>query len=251
MKDEKLYGIHPVLEALQEGQRHIVKIYMGLQKHNMELQRIRVLAEQRGIPVVAVARPRLHQLLGHEMHQGVIAIAEPYAYQPWSAVINRLTTGEGQQTVLALDGVTDVGNFAALIRTGVAFGVRTIIIPRHASVGLTPAVAKYSAGFLEKVALVRVANLVRALDDLKQHGFWVYGADMRGSDAVSALTWAQRVVLVLGSEGRGIRRLVRERCDSLIRIPMCDGIDSLNVAVAGAIILAYRWDSCVSLYGRR
>lgn len=247
MKEERLYGIHPVLEALQEGRRQISKVYVSPQKHHAELQRIRVLAEQRGIAVVTVARSHLHQLLGHEAHQGVVAVVEPYAYQPWDTVINRLIIEAAPQTVLVLDGVTDVGNLATLIRAGVAFGARTIILPRHGSVGLTPAVAKYSSGFLEKVALVRVVNLVRALDDLKQHGFWVYGADMQGSIAVATLTWPQRVALVLGAEGHGIRRLVRECCDSLIRIPMCDGIDSLNVAVAGAIILAYRWDQCATL----
>jgi 23S rRNA (guanosine2251-2'-O)-methyltransferase len=148
--------------------------------------------------------------------------------------------------MLVLDGVTDVGNFAALIRSAAAFGVHAIVLPRHDTVTLTPAIAKRSAGAIERVAIVRVVNVVRVLDELKQHGFWVYGADMRADLTVAHMAWPERVVLVLGAEGGGIRRLVRERCDGLVCIPMCTGTDSLNVAMAGAIILAYRWDDCVA-----
>jgi 23S rRNA (guanosine2251-2'-O)-methyltransferase len=98
--------------------------------------------------------------------------------------------------------------------------------------------------------IVRVVNMVRALDELKQHGFWVYGADIRAAFTVAQVAWPERVVLVLGAESSGIRRLVRERCDSLVRIPMHAGTNSLNVATAGAIILAYRWDHCVAAYGQ-
>jgi 23S rRNA (guanosine2251-2'-O)-methyltransferase len=147
--------------------------------------------------------------------------------------------------------VTDVGNFAALIRSAAAFGVYAIVLPRHDAVPLTPTVAKRSAGAIERIAIVRVGNLVRALDELKQHGFWVYGADMQGPLTVARMAWPERVVLVLGAEHGGIRRLVRTRCDSLVRIPMHTGMHSLNVATAGAILLAYRWDHCVTAYGQR
>jgi len=146
--------------------------------------------------------------------------------------------------------VTDVGNFAALIRSAAAFGVHAIIVPRHDAVPLTPAVAKRSAGAIERMSIVRVVNLVRALDELKQHGFWIYGADIQAALTVAQIAWPERVVLVLGAESSGIRRLVRERCDSLVRIPMHAGTNSLNVAMAGAIILAYRWNHCVVSYGQ-
>jgi 23S rRNA (guanosine2251-2'-O)-methyltransferase len=123
-------------------------------------------------------------------------------------------------------------------------------LPRHDAVSLTPAVAKHSAGAIERVSIVRVVNIVRALDELKQHGFWVYGADMQADLTVAQVTWPERVVLVLGAEHSGIRRLVRERCDGLVRIPMHAGTNALNVATAGAIILAYRWDHCVVSYGQ-
>ncbi|MGE3539092.1 MAG: 23S rRNA (guanosine(2251)-2'-O)-methyltransferase RlmB [Candidatus Tectimicrobiota bacterium] len=244
MKDEKLYGIHPVLEVLHQKRRRVSRIMLSHQKQSVELQRIRLLAEQQGIPISHVEPRELHRLLGHGVHQGVLAFVTPHSYQAWDEVIATLRVRTGLQTVIALDGVTDVGNFSALIRAGVAFGGNTIIVPKHASVGLTPTVAKHSAGALEKVAVVQVTNLVRALEDLKQEGFWAYGADMRASSTVAQMVWPERLVLVLGAEGKGMRRLVKECCDALIRIPMHAGTDSLNVAVAGAIMLAYRWDHC-------
>ena len=201
--------------------------------------------------MVTVERAQLHQLLGHSAHQGVVALTEPHVYQPWAEVITYITATPGPHTLLCLDSVTDVGNFAALIRSAAAFGVHAIILPRHDAVPLTPAVAKRSAGAIERMSIVRVVNMVRALDELKQHGFWVYGADIQADLTVAQMAWPERVVLVLGAESGGIRRLVRERCDSLVRIPMHTGTNSLNVATAGAIILAYRWDHCVASYGQR
>ena len=251
MTDDKLYGVRPVLEALQEERRHIRQVLISTQRRGAEVQRIIALAERRGIPVVTVERPQLQQLLGHGAHQGVVALTEPHVYQPWTAVIAHITAMPGPHTLLCLDSVTDVGNFAALIRSAVAFGVYAIVLPRHDAVPLTPAVAKRSAGAIERISIVRVGNLVRALDELKQHGFWVYGADMQAPLTVAQMAWPERVVLVLGAESGGLRRLVRERCDSRVRIPMHTRMNSLNVATAGAILLAYRWDHCVISYGQR
>ena len=250
MTDEKLYGVHPILEALQAGRRRIEKILISAQRRGAEVQRIIALARRRGIPVVTVERAQLHQLLGHSAHQGVVALTEPHVYQPWAEVMASITSMPGPHTLLCLDSVTHVGNFAALIRSAAAFGVHAILVPQHHAVPLTPAVAKRSAGALERVSIVRVVNLVRALDALKQHGFWVYGAEIQAVLTVAQVAWAERVVLVLGAESSNIRHLVRERCDSLVRIPMHAGTNSLNVATAGAIILAYRWNHCVALHGQ-
>jgi 23S rRNA (guanosine2251-2'-O)-methyltransferase len=250
MTDEKLYGVHPVLEALQAERRHIRQVLISAQRRGAEVRRIIALAERRGIPVVTVERAQLQQLLGHKAHQGVVALTAPHAYQPWPEAIAYVTATPGPHTLLCLDGVTDVGNFAALIRSAVAFGVHAILLPRHEAVPLTPAVAKRSAGAIEHASIVRVANIARALDELKQHGFWVYGADIHAALTVAQVAWPERVVLVLGAESGGIRRLVRERCDSLVRIPMHVRTNSLNVAAAGAIILAYRWDHCATSCGQ-
>src|SRR5215470_15716362 len=189
MMDEKLYGVHPVLEALQEARRHIRKVLISTQRRGPEVQRIVALAEHRGIPVVTVERPQLNQLLGHSAHQGIVALAEPHVYQPWLEVVTDVATRSGPRTILVLDSVTDVGNFAALIRSAAAFGVHAILIPRHEAVSLTPAVAKLSAGAIERMSIVRVANVVRALEELKQHNFWVYGADMQAEITVAQIAW--------------------------------------------------------------
>jgi 23S rRNA (guanosine2251-2'-O)-methyltransferase len=239
--EEKLYGIHAVLEVLQGERRRVWKVFLGVQRHGAEVQRIAALAERRGIPVETVSRAHLDQWLGHGTHQGVAALVAPLGYQTFASVLQQATT-PGAHTILVLDGVTDVGNFAALIRSAVAFGVEAIVLPRHRSVALTPAVVKRSAGAVERVAIVQVVNVVRALDELKQQGFWVYGAEARASVTVAQVRWPERLVLVLGAEGSGMRRLVRERCDALVCIPMRPEANSLNVAVAGAIILAYGWE---------
>jgi 23S rRNA (guanosine2251-2'-O)-methyltransferase len=242
MAAETLYGIHPVLEALQGGQRYIWKVLVSTHRQGAEIQRILALAAREGIPIETVERAHLNRMLGHDIHQGIAALVQPLGYQSFAQVEQRLATTPGPQTVLVLDGVTDTGNFAALIRSAVAFGVETILLPRHNSVPLTSAVAKRSAGAIEQVTLVQAVNLVRALKTLKQNGFWIYGADAHAAMSVAHVQWPERLALVLGAEGRGIRRLVREGCDVLVRIPMRPGVNSLNVAVAGAIILAYNWE---------
>lgn len=242
MSDEKLYGIHPILEALQEERRSISRIFMSRQRRDPGVQRLLALAAQRGIPVVEVERSQLQQLLGNGAHQGVVALAKPLTHPSWPEVLASLKTTPGPQTVLCLDNVTDVGNFAALIRSAAAFGVQTILLPRHEAVSVTPAVAKRSSGALERMGIVRVGNMVQALEALKQDGFWVYGADTQATTTVAQMDWPERLVLVLGAEGSGIRRLVRQYCDGFIRIPMHAAMNSLNVATAGAIILAYCWD---------
>jgi 23S rRNA (guanosine2251-2'-O)-methyltransferase len=242
MSLEKLYGVHAVLAALEGQQRRICKVLLEQRRHGSAAERIMILAGRRGIPVETVTGVQLQRVLGHSQHQGVVALAVPLDYQTFASVLARLSATQEPQTILLLDGVTDVGNFAALMRSAVAFGVEVMILPRHRSVTLTATVAKRSAGAVDRLAIVQVVNVVRTIDELKNVGFWVYGADMQADTPVARITWPERLVLVLGAEGQGMRRLVRERCDGLVRVPMRSGVDSLNVAVAGAIILAYRWE---------
>jgi 23S rRNA (guanosine2251-2'-O)-methyltransferase len=180
-------------------------------------------------------------LLGHNQHQGVVALVQPLDYGAFDVAVTALTQAPGPHTWLLLDGVTDVGNFATLIRSAAAFGVEVIGLPRHHSVGLTPVVAKRSAGAVEKVSVVQVGNVAGALGNLKQAGCWVYGTEAHSGTRVGQVKWPERVVLVIGAEGRGMRRLVRDQCDELICIPMSPGTDSLNAAVAGSIVLSHIW----------
>jgi 23S rRNA (guanosine2251-2'-O)-methyltransferase len=240
--DERIYGVHAVLEALQAGQRRVEKILIGAaRRQDARMRRILDLARGRGIPSETVSNAQLHQMLGHAQHQGVVAVVAPLGYHAFAEVIATLARATGPHTLLLLDGVTDVGNFATLIRSAAAFGVEAILLPRHHSVGLTPVVAKRSTGAVERVAIVQVGNVVHTLEELKRVGCWIYGADAGAALTVAEVQWPERVVLVVGAEGRGIRRLVRAHCDTLVRIPMRPGIDSLNTAVAGSIILSSVW----------
>lgn len=242
MAEEILYGIHAVIGSLQNEQRRVAKILVDERRRDGAARQVMTLAEQRGITLALVNRVQLNRLLGHTRHQGVAALVEPLAYGSFRQVREHIEAVPGPQTLLVLDGVTDVGNFASLVRSAVAFGVDTIVIPRNRSVALTAAVAKQSSGAIERVSVVRVVNIAETLDGLKKQGFWVYGAVTKAELRVAQIQWPERLALVLGAEGSGMRRLVRERCDVMVRIPMRPGGDSLNVAVAGAIILAYAWE---------
>lgn len=242
MKYDRLYGIRPVQEALTGQRRDVQRVLIDARRRGPEVARIAALAAQRRIPVESVDGAALRRMLGHQQHQGVMALVAPLEYVRFADLRARLVSAAGPQTLVLLDGVTDVGNFAALLRSAVAFGVKGILLPRHHSVSLTATVAKRSAGATEHIAIVQVGNTVRTLEVLKEAGFWIYGADRSAATAVGRMPWPERVVVVLGGEGRGMRRLVREQCDELVRIPMGTAIDSLNVAAAGAIIMSYIWD---------
>jgi 23S rRNA (guanosine2251-2'-O)-methyltransferase len=241
MAVEHVYGMHPVLEVLQAGRRRVERILLASRRPRIEIQRLIDLAAQCEVPLDYVESAQLRRLVGHDQHQGVVALVAPLGYDDLADALAVLEQQGGPHTLLLLDGMTDVGNFATLVRSAAAFGVKVIFLPRHQSVGLTPTVAKRSAGAIERIAVVQVGNVVRALEQLKALGFWVYGADARATTRVAQVRWPERVVLIVGAEGRGMRRLVRAHCDHLVRIPMRAGFDSINAAVAGSILLAAIW----------
>jgi 23S rRNA (guanosine2251-2'-O)-methyltransferase len=242
MGEEMLYGVHAVVGALRNERRRVSKVLVDERRRDAPAQQIKTLTDQRGISVETVSRAQLNRTLGHSRHQGVAAVVESLEYGSLGDMREGIETATDSQTLLVLDGVTDVGNFASLVRSAAAFGVDTIIMPRHRSVPLTSAVAKRSAGVIEQVSVVRVTNLAKTLDELKKQGFWIYGTAVQADRQVGQVQWPERIVIVLGAEGTGMRRLVRERCDVLVRIPMRAGSNSVNVAVAGAIVLAYAWE---------
>lgn len=242
MAEETLYGIHAVIGALMNERRRVSKVLVDERRRDGAAREVMTLTGQRGIALETVSRTQLNRTLGHTRHQGVAALVESLEYGSLKDMRERIGNAERPQTLLVLDGVTDVGNFASLVRSAAAFGVDTIVLPRHRSVALTSAVAKRSSGVIERVSVVRVINIANTLDELKRQGFWIYGTGMKAELRVAQVQWPTRLAIVLGSEGSGMRRLVRERCDVLVRIPIRAGSNSLNVAVAGAIVLAYAWE---------
>jgi 23S rRNA (guanosine2251-2'-O)-methyltransferase len=236
MKDELIYGINPVKEALR-GTRRAFELFISGDEGDRRLAKIIELAGQKSVPVRRRDKRDLNRLCGTDHHQGVALRAEPFAYAELETVFDRWrASGEGG-LVLLLDCIQDPHNLGALIRTAACAGAHGVIMPRDRAVGITPAVEKASAGAVETVPVVQVANLAQTLDELKAEGFWVYGM---ASDAGAPLyrnDFTGNVALVIGSEGEGIRPLVQKKCDVLVSIPLTGGVSSLNASVAGGIAL--------------
>ncbi len=222
---EIIYGIRPVVEALRSHRRRVIEILDSAD--NGEIR-----AAAGGVPVKKVLRDRVDELARGGVHQGVVARVEAY---PYSSLEEILAVPE--PLVLLLDGVTDPRNLGAVLRAVDGAGASGVVIPKDKAVGVTAAAVKASAGASEHVRVAKVTNLKRAVDTMKAANVWVYAAEAGGTD-YAKLDLAGPTAFVLGSEGRGVRRLVREACDGTVSIPMLGAISSLNVSVAAAV-LAY------------
>ena len=226
MKQELIYGIRPVVEALQSRKREVSEVLDTT--GNAEVEKM---AGAAGIPVKKVSRARIEELTRSGAHQGVVARVEPYPY----SVLDEILAAP-DPLIVVLDGVTDPRNLGAVLRAADGAGASGVVIPKDRAVGVTAAAVKASAGASEHVSVVRETNLRRALDRMKEAGVWVYAAEVGGT-TYTELDLSGPVALVLGSEGRGVRRLVREGCDGAVSIPMLGAVESLNVSVAAAILL--------------
>jgi 23S rRNA (guanosine2251-2'-O)-methyltransferase len=226
LKQEIIYGIRPVVEALGSGRRKVFLVIDAV--GNDEVAKV---ASARGVEVKRAPRQRVEELAGGGVHQGVAARVEPY---PYSGLAEILSSPE--PLVLVLDGVTDPRNLGAVLRAADGAGAGGVVIPKDRAVGVTAAAVKASAGASEHVRVARVTNLRRAIDTMKEAGLWVYAAEAGGMPYTD-LDLAGDVAFVLGSEGRGVRRLVREGCDGSVSVPMHGVVESLNVSVASAVLL--------------
>ncbi|MBN9659396.1 MAG: 23S rRNA (guanosine(2251)-2'-O)-methyltransferase RlmB [Acidobacteria bacterium] len=223
-------GIHPVREALRAGQSldrvHIVKGAAG-----PRLQEIIELCRAAKLPVRFDTREALDRLVKGLPHQGVVAVPSTQVTHTLESVLDK------PGLLVVLDGVEDPHNLGAIVRTAHAAGATAVVIPERRAVGLTETVAKAAAGALALLPVVKVNNINRALETLKQHGFWIYGVDERGKQNYSDTEFTNPAAIVLGGEGRGLHEQTRHHCDFLIRIPMAGQIASLNVSVAAGIVL--------------
>jgi 23S rRNA (guanosine2251-2'-O)-methyltransferase len=234
---EVIYGVNPVLEALRSGETTVERVLIARGRGGAVLEPILNLAKQRGVAVQFADRREIDRLAGRESHQGVAALGRPFRYASLEEAAGEGSGLEGRRLVVVLDGVTDPQNLGAILRTACCFGAVGAVIPEHRAAPVTPAVVKASAGAAGRIPVARVGNLARALDELKEMGFWVYGADAAGGTDPAALEGVGDVAVVMGSEGTGLRPLIRGKCDFLLSIPMTGSFDSLNVSVAAAIIL--------------
>ncbi len=235
--DTQLEGRHPVLEALRAG-RPLRKVLVARSSAaHKPLHDLIGEARRRGVPVQEVEASVLERLAQTRTPQGVIAYAAAHAVVDLDAVLQHGRSRSEAPFLLLLDGVEDPGNLGAIIRSAEAAGAHGVAIPRHRSAGLTPSVAAASAGAIEHVLVAQVTSIPSAVERLKREGVWVIGADAAARDVIYDVAIEPPVALVVGGEGRGLSRLVRERCDRLVRIPMHGATASLNVSVAAGILL--------------
>jgi 23S rRNA (guanosine2251-2'-O)-methyltransferase len=230
---EKLTGIHAVREALAAG-RPLQTVIIARGRHGGRLEEIVQLARRRGVPVRFADRAQLDRTAGTRDHQGVVALPSAAAGVSLEELLAR---ERGRRLLVLLDGIEDPQNLGAIIRTALAAGAGGIVIPTRRAAGLTEAVARASAGAIAHLGIAQVTNLPRAMEQLKKAGYWLVGLDERAQRSHTDVDLTGALALVLGSEGKGLHELVRERCDFLVSIPTSGPVRSLNVSVAAGIAL--------------
>ena len=230
-----LYGLHPVEEAVRAGSRRFDHVCLARDRADAKLERLAALCRERGIRVRLEPRDSLNDMAGTTAHQGAVAVVRPRALVDLEDLLAPAATHP--LLLLALDGVEDPQNLGALLRSADGAGVHGVIATERRSAPLSAAAAKASAGAAEHVSMARVVNMTRALEQIKAAGVWVLGLDERGTSDYDAFDYTVPCALVLGREGAGLHELVRRTCDHLLRIPMAGAIASLNVSVAGAVVL--------------
>jgi 23S rRNA (guanosine2251-2'-O)-methyltransferase len=227
-------GINPVLEALAAGTRHFDRLLIVKGLRNQRVSEAIARASQQGIPLRFEPRETLDRMAAGLSHQGIMAVVSA---KPVVAMETLLAEVRHPALLVVLDGVEDPRNLGAIVRTAEAAGADGLLLPERHSAGLSETVSRASAGGLEHVKVARIGNVVQALEELKARGIWVVGFDAAGQERWDAVDYRRPLALVLGGEGRGMRRLVREHCDHLVALPLFGHVASLNVSVAAGIAL--------------
>ena len=230
--ENRICGVHAVFEALASRRIPIERIHIARETHSGKLKEILQAARERDIPVRKEERAVLDRLANGTVHQGIIAITAALKYSDFDSLFK-----PENSLVVVLDGVEDPHNLGAVIRTADACKASGVLVPERHSAPLNAAVVKASAGASAYLPIVRATNLVNAIDDLKERGLWIVGLDAAGTKDWTEFDYKGPIALVLGGEHRGLRRLVREHCDVLVRLPMLGNVASLNISVAAAVVL--------------
>jgi 23S rRNA (guanosine2251-2'-O)-methyltransferase len=231
-----IHGFHAVLARLRQNAASIEEVYVDASRDDRRMRELRQACESRGLRVMVVDAKRLDGMAGGERHQGVAARVEVAALPTH---LDDVLEGLSEPALLlVLDGITDPHNLGACLRVADAMGVHAVIAPKDRAAGINATVAKVASGAAETVPYIAVTNLARTLRELKAQGVWIMGADERGERTLFETRLAGPLAWVLGAEGEGMRRLTRELCDELVRIPMLGAVESLNVSVSAGICLA-------------
>jgi 23S rRNA (guanosine2251-2'-O)-methyltransferase len=235
MEQDKIVGRNPVLEAIRSG-REIDKLLIKKGGAEGSINAIIKKARERGIVVQEVDKQKLNSIAGEENHQGVIAFAAAHEYATVDDILKRASDAGEPPFVIICDGLTDPHNLGSILRSANCVGAHGVIIPKRGSVGLSSVVAKTSAGAVEYTPVARVTNIAQTIDKLKDKGLWIAGADMDG-DVMYRTDLKGAIGLVIGAEGEGLGRLVKEKCDFLTSIPMFGQINSLNASAAASVLM--------------
>jgi 23S rRNA (guanosine2251-2'-O)-methyltransferase len=230
--DNRICGVHAVFEALVSGRQPIERIHIAREAKSGKLKDILEMARVRDIPIRRESRAVLDRMSQGGVHQGIVAVSGEIAYAQFEVLLKT-----DKPLVIVLDGIEDPHNLGAVIRTADACHASGIVVPERHSAPLSATVAKASAGASAYVPVVRAKNLVNVIGELKERGLWVIGVDPAGTQDWTSFDYTGPVALVLGGEHRGLRRLVREHCDALVRLPMLGKIASLNISVAAGVVL--------------
>ncbi len=236
IREDLIEGRNAVIEALKSD-RTIEYILIAKGDMVGSISVVLGLAKEKGIVTKEVDRRKLDQMSQTSSHQGVIAVVTPYKYFDLNDIFKHAEEKGEKPFIIVLDEIEDPHNFGSIIRTAEVCGAHGIIIPKRKNVGATPIVYKTSAGAIEHVKIAKVTNINVAIEEMKERGVWVYGADMDGENYIFDTDLTGAVALVIGSEGRGISKLTKEKCDVLVKIPMVGKITSLNASVAGGIMM--------------
>lgn len=234
-----LYGVNPLIEALR-AERLPSEIIIAAGARDARLRELIELAQARRVPVKHAPRAKLDREVGNSFHQGVIGRIAPAAYADVETLLDTIAARVGSECeplVVVLDGIEDPRNLGAILRTAECAGADGVFIPERRAAGLNETVAKASAGATEHLPIARATNLSRLIDQLKERNVWIVGTAAQASTNYTEWDWTRPSAVVLGAEGSGLHRLVRERCDVLVRIPVRGKIESLNVSVAAGVVL--------------
>lgn len=235
-KETTLYeGRNAVMELLRAG-KTVDKLFVAPDQ-NGRMAEIIAMAKAAGAVVTQVDRRKLDAMSETGVHQGVIAQAAAHAYVSLDDILQTARDRGEQPLILVCDGLTDPHNLGAVIRSAETAGAHGVVIPKRRSVGLTATAAKASAGAIEHIGVARVTNLAAAIDTLKEQGVWVFGADAGGDKQLYEADFVGAAAIVIGSEGNGLSRIVREKCDFIVSIPMKGKVNSLNASAAAAVLL--------------
>ncbi len=234
-EQELIAGKNPVLEALK-SEREINKIWIAEGSQKGQMQQVIHLAKEARVLVQFVPKQKIDQMT-KEVHQGVVAQVAAYEYADLDDLFQNAQKKNETPFFLILDELEDPHNLGSILRTADAAGVHGIIIPKRRAVGLTATVAKASTGAIEHVPVARVTNLARTIAELKERGIWIFGTDAKGSEDYRKMDAAMPLAIVIGSEGKGISRLIRDNCDFLIHLPMVGHVTSLNASVAASLLI--------------